>query len=200
MKNKILFPACFLLLLTACAGDPAQQEKPPNILIISMDTTRADHVGCYGYEEIKTPVIDALAAEGVLFEQAYSVQPVTLPAHSSIFTGQFPYHHGVRDNNIYKLADENVTLAEILSEAGYLTTAFVASYILNHQFGLDQGFHFYNDKFIKPKQKGKLPVDRRASEISFLAQDWLDAVKDEISTHPFFLWLQCRDTRLAGNP
>ena len=83
------------------------------MVVITLDTTRADHLSCYGYDKIKTPRIDAVAQEGVLFEEAFSSQPVTLPSHCSIFTGKRPFHHGVRDNNIYKLSPENLTLAEI---------------------------------------------------------------------------------------
>ena len=172
---------------------PVQPSRPPNVLIITMDTTRADHIGAYGYDLIQTPNIDAMAKEGVLFEEATSVQPVTLPSHSAILTGLYPFHHGVRDNNIYELPEDVTTLAELLKAEGYLTTAFVASYILNHQFGLTQGFDFYNDRFVKPKQRGRLPVDRRASEVSFLACEWLDAVKDTIAQKPFFLWLHYYD-------
>ncbi len=196
----ILLVSICVAALVGCNGKPEPGASAPNILIISMDTTRADHVGCYGYQEIKTPNIDGLARDGVLFEQAYSVQPVTLPAHTSIMTGKYPFHHGVRDNNIYRLADSHTTLAEILTRQGYLTTAFIASYILNHKFGLDQGFRYYNDRFVIPKQKGKLPVDRRASEISFLAQDWLNAVEDERGEHPFFLWLHYYDPHADYDP
>jgi len=200
------------LLIQACA-DPTRETpdedrgteeeeagRRPNLLVITLDTTRADHLGCYGHDGIRTPNIDSLAEEGVLFEEAFSVQPVTLPSHSSIFTGLYPYNHGVRDNNIYKLADEVDTLAEVLSREGYLTTAFVSSYILNRQFGLHQGFRYYNDRFVKPKQKGRLPVDRRASEVSFLARDWLERVEDEIAKAPFFLWLHYYDPHADYNP
>jgi len=225
MKNKQLVSGIALLILVVAVavgtnmrsgsikGDRAQQaSKPsssgkfgqkvdsPNILIITMDTTRADHLGCYGYEGVKTPAIDEVASEGVVFENAFSVQPVTLPSHCSIFTGQYPFRHGVRDNSIYRLSDRSITLAEILHARGYLTTAFISSYILDHQFGLAQGFEYYNDRFVKPKQKGRLPVDRRASEVSFLACDWLDAVKSRIQEKPFFLWLHYYDPHADYDP
>ena len=177
-----------------------QPERPPNVLIITMDTTRVDRIGCYGYDRIQTPNIDAMAREGILFEEAFSVQPVTLPSHCSIFTGTYPFHHGVRDNNIYKLADENLTMAEILKQRGYLTTAFLASYILHGRFGLYQGFSFYNDRFIQPRQKGRLPVERRASEVSFLASEWLDVIKEDLEKKPFFLWLHYYDPHAGYDP
>ncbi|MBN2715667.1 MAG: sulfatase, partial [Deltaproteobacteria bacterium] len=185
------------------SAPPPVEISPPlpsNILVITTDTTRADHLGCYGHKGIQTPNIDGLAREGVLFEEAFSVQPVTLPAHCSIFTGIYPFRHGVRDNNIYQLSRENETLAELLSSRGYLTTAFVASYILNHRFGLDQGFRYYNDRFVKPKQKGRLPVDRQASEVSFLATEWLREMGGELKTQPFFLWLHYYDPHADYSP
>lgn len=175
-------------------------DMAPNVLLITVDTTRADHLGCYGYSHVKTPAIDGLADEGVLFEEAFAAQPVTLPAHCSIHTGKYPFRHGVRDNNIYELSKQNQTLAEVLSARGYLSTAFVASYILNHRFGLSQGFHFYNDRFVKPKQKGRLPVDRRASEVSFLATEWLREMNTELNHRPFFLWLHYYDPHADYNP
>ena len=182
------------------SGCGTSGPSKPNVIVITMDTTRADHLGCYGYQQIRTPNIDGLASEGVLFEEAFSVQPVTLPSHCSIMTGRYPFHHGVRDNTIYKLPEGESTLAETLSDEGYLTTSFIGSYILSHEFGLDQGFHFYNDEFMKPKQKGQLPVDRRASEISFLADEWMTAVADEIAQRPFFLWLHYYDPHADYDP
>ncbi len=192
-----LFASALMLLVTACHDS---SSRKPNLIVITMDTTRADHLGCYGYKQIRTPNIDGLAARGVVFEEAFSAQPVTLPSHCSIMTGRYPFHHGVRDNNIYKLPQDEQTLAEILVDEGYLTTAFIGSFILSHEFGLDQGFHFYNDAFVRPKQKGQLPVDRRASEISFLANEWFDAVADEIATRPFFLWLHYYDPHADYDP
>ena len=189
-----------LLLIVLVIFFVIKPVRPPNVLIITMDTTRADRIGCYGYDRILTPNIDSVAKDGVLFEEAFSVQPVTLPSHASIFTGKYPFHNGVRDNNIYRLAEDNVTLAEILMQKDYLTTAFLATYILHNRFGLQQGFNFYNDRFINPRQKGRLPVERRASEVSFLASEWLDAVKDELEKRPFFLWLHYYDPHAGYDP
>ncbi|MBN2055145.1 sulfatase-like hydrolase/transferase [bacterium] len=191
---------CLTLSAMAVAGGCGPQPTPMNLVVITVDTTRADHIGCYGYDKIRTPNIDGLAAGGVQFDETFSVQPVTLPAHCSIFTGTYPFTHGVRDNNIYRLGDQHRTLAEVLEEKGYLTTAFVASYILNNQFGLNQGFRFYNDRFVKPKQKGRLPVDRRASEVSFLAVEWLDATEEQRAQQPFFLWLHYYDPHADYDP
>src|SRR5918995_1198924 len=118
-----------------------------NLVVVTLDTTRADRIGAYGATNVETPALDALAAQGVLFEQAVSVAPLTLPAHSSIFTGKFPPEHGVRDNGGFFLGPEQVTLAEVLKGRGYRTGAFVAAYVLASKWGINQGFDTYHDKF-----------------------------------------------------
>jgi len=118
-----------------------------NILLISIDTCRADHLGCYGYPLDTTPNIDAIANEGIVFEHAISPLPYTLPAHCSMLTGTIPPYHRVFDNTDYKLNEGDVTLAELLQEKGYLTAGFVSSFILDSRFGLGQGFDFYDDDF-----------------------------------------------------
>src|SRR5262249_21730275 len=101
-----------------------------NLVVITLDTTRADRIGAYGARDVERPAIDHLADEGVLFEQAVSAAPLTLPAHSSIFTGKFPPEHGVRDNGGFFLGPEQTTLAELLKARGYRTGGFVAAYVL----------------------------------------------------------------------
>ena len=142
---RVLFSACLALCASGCnsskpvappKADVVEVSTPANVVLVTIDTTRADHLGCYGNDQIQTPNMDNLAREGVLFEEAFSVQPVTLPAHTSILTGKYPFRPGVRDNNIYKLAEANQTTAEVISENGYVTTAFVASDILSRRFGL----------------------------------------------------------------
>ncbi|MCY3928838.1 MAG: sulfatase-like hydrolase/transferase, partial [Acidobacteria bacterium] len=114
-----------------------------SLLLITLDTTRADRIGAYGFADIETPHMDRLAAEGVLFEQAEAVAPLTLPAHASIFTGQFPPAHGVRDNGAFYLDDEHVVLAEILRDEGLRTGGFVAAFVLDAKWGIAQGFDHY---------------------------------------------------------
>ena len=121
--------------------------KHPNVLLISIDTCRADHLSCYGYERATTPNIDAVAAEGILFENTISPVPITLPAHSSMFTGTIPPYHGVHDNLGYRLDKSNITLAEILKDAGFTTGAVISAFVLDSQFGTGQGFDSYHDRF-----------------------------------------------------
>ncbi len=165
--------------------------RPPNIYLVTLDTTRADHLGCYGHDDIETPVMDGLAAEGVLYTKALAPAPITLPAHTSILTGTHPIFHGVRDNNGFYVADESTTLAEILGGHGYDTAAFVGSFPLDSQTNIDQGFDLYDDNYPSAAERGRHPSmgrfydERPASEVGRAAMGWL---KERDSERPFFMW------------
>lgn len=116
-----------------------------NLLIITLDTTRADRIGAYGCEQAKTPSIDFLAKNGVLFKNCYSPVPLTLPSHATMFTGKYPIAHSVRDNGIYVLGEREITLAEKMKEMDFHTFSVIASFVLLAKFGLNQGFDFYDD-------------------------------------------------------
>jgi len=133
----------------APAAEPsrAMEDRPtaasaarPNLVLITLDTTRADALGAYGQPLPTSPRIDRMATEGVLFEQAITSSPETLPSHATLFTGRQPYAHGVRDNTGYALSDENRTLAEILAEAGYRTAAEIAGIVMRDETRIAQGF------------------------------------------------------------
>src|SRR5262245_3379491 len=128
-------------MFTACA---APARRPPDVLLITLDTTRADHVGAYGDRNARTPRLDRLASEGVLFERAIAAAPITLPAHVSLFTGRYPYVHGVRNNGNFSLKD-SPTLATWLHDRGYRRAAFVSAFVLDRRFGLAAGFDHYDD-------------------------------------------------------
>src|SRR5262245_8746738 len=118
------FPPCSLAMavvlgLGACAKSGASEALRSNLLLITLDTTRADRLGCYGYAAAKTPVLDALAARGVVFDEAYTPAPMTLPAHTTLMTGLLPPQHGARVNGLHKLASDVPTMAERLSKEGY---------------------------------------------------------------------------------
>jgi arylsulfatase A-like enzyme len=161
-----------------------------HVVLISIDTCRADHLSCYGYSRRTSPNIDAVAAEGILFNHIVTPVPITLPAHSSMLTGTIPAYHRVRDNNNYRLSDSHVTLAEILRENGFVTGAVVGSYILRSHFGLAQGFDSYNDTF---KQKVDRPFftvnERSAEQVTYFANIWLEKHRKEKS----FLFLHYYD-------
>src|SRR5262245_61789511 len=118
-----------------------------NLLVVTLDTTRADHVGSYGYAAARTPRLDGLAARGLRFERAAKVVPLTLPAPSPPFTGTFPARHGGRDNGGYYLGAGDTTLAETLSARGYRTGGFVSAFVLDSRWGIGQGFARYFDDF-----------------------------------------------------
>ena len=136
-----------LLQGTGCGAPQAEPPKIRNLLLISLDTTRADHLGCYGYPAEITPNIDALARNGTLFRHAVAPSPSTLPSHSTLLTGTNPTRHGVHDNDGYKLGDDQLTLAEILREQGFVTSAVVGAFVMGRAFGLGQGFEHFDDDF-----------------------------------------------------
>ena len=135
------------------AGPPAHINAVPNVLLVSIDTCRADHLSCYGYKRPTTPNIDAVAHEGAMFKTAMTPVPLTTPAHSSMFTGMYPPTHGVHLNSYDRLADANVTLAKILRGAGYHTAAFVGAFPLDPWFRLNQGFDTYDGRFAEDKKR-----------------------------------------------
>src|SRR5579864_6610218 len=140
----------FLLITSfflVCSGLLAEVKPAPNVVVITIDTLRADHLGCYGYKQIRTPNIDALASEGARFERAYTPVPVTLPAHTVIFTGTYPTLSGMHDFSGNKLNPNQPTLASVLKQHGYTTGGVVGSAVLDSRFGLNQGFDFYYDHF-----------------------------------------------------
>ena len=149
-----------------------------NLLIVTYDTTRADHIGAYGYEKATTPALDLLAREGVLFSQAIAPSPTTLPSHASIMTGLYPVNHGVRANNTFRLGNENVTLAEVLADHGYATGAFVSAIVLDSQFGIDQGFRKFDAEFSttgddEPADPARSIAQRPADQTNERAEAWL---------------------------
>ena len=173
--------ACAWLLTTS-------RPRIRNVLLISIDTCRADHLSCYGYEQRTTPNIDALARTGVLFENAISAVPLTLPAHSSMLTGTIPPYHGVHQNIGDQLDDSLVSLPEILRDVGFATAAAISAYVLDSQHGLDQGFEVYDDTFSDPLEENT-PVERRGGDTTELALDWIDRNKDR----RFFYFLHYYD-------
>lgn len=146
---------------------PRRASGPLNLVVVTLDTTRADRMGAYGNTKIETPAFDRLAREGVLFEQAVSVAPLTLPVHASMFTGKFPPEHGVRDNGGFFLGPEQLTLAEVLQSRGYRTGAFVGAYVLDSKWGTNQGFDTYHDQFDLSESRGVslAAIQRPANEV-----------------------------------
>ena len=175
--------AISLLSLPSC---PWRNAPAKAVILVTLDTTRADRLGCYGYHDGDTPRLDGLAAEGVRFADASAEIPTTLASHATMFTGQAPPQHGVRYNGMFRLNEATVTIAEILRSAGWATIAVASAYPVTGTSGLAQGFDVYEDLFAGPGAKD-LPIDaeRRAADVTRLGVEWIGKSKGK----PFFLWL-----------
>jgi arylsulfatase A-like enzyme/tetratricopeptide (TPR) repeat protein len=186
------------LLRSAAHLKALRQLKGANILLVTLDTTRADRLGCYGHEGAETPALDGLARDGVLFERCITPTAFTLPSHASIMTGRYPASHGVRINGDRALADAQTTLAERLSEAGYRTGAFIGAFVLDGRWGLKQGFEHYDDNFdLKPgEQLDLVNVQRTGDKVVDAALEWLRKADDR----PFFAWVHLYDPHTPYEP
>jgi arylsulfatase A-like enzyme/Tfp pilus assembly protein PilF len=169
-----------------------------NLVVLTLDTTRADRLGCYGFAQAETPTIDALASEGVVFDSVTTTVPLTFPAHSSIFTGRIPPHHGVRDNGGFFLDEKTMTLAKRLKAAGYDTGAFIGAWVLESKWGLAQGFDTYEDKFDLSKYKilSLGTVQKKGDEVMDEALSWLG----EEEGKKFFAWVHLYDPHAPYEP
>ena len=166
-------------------------SAPPSVVLITLDTVRADHLGCYGYAPAKTPALDGLAREAVRFANAYTAVPITLPSHAVILTGTYPMWNGVRDFTSPGLPPSIPTLAVILRRNGYATVAFVSAYALNSMWGLDRGFDLYDDQMDLGARSGSdlLLVTRPGNLTTDRLIAWLGAHSEK----PFFAWLHLYD-------
>lgn len=202
-----LVPALLAAALLTSCEPPAPTPEGPSVLIITLDTTRADRLGPYGYIGAVTPTYDQMAAEGTVFNRAYSTCPLTIPSHSTIFTGKAPPSHGVRDNGDFILGDDQLTLAERFQEAGYHTAAFTSAFPTQSRWGFSQGFDLYHDPLNDLPTQLDWRDERRAGDVVDDALRLLDGVDG-----PSFVWLHLFDahwpydppapwdTRLAGRP
>ena len=193
--RSAVIPAIVSLSVLCAAAAPT---PAPNVVVITIDTLRADHLGCYGYKDIKTPNIDALAQEGVRFERAYTPVPVTLPAHSALFTGTYPLRSGMHDFADNKLSPTQPTLASVLKENGYATGAVIGSAVLDSRFGLNHGFDFYYDHFdFSRLQESNLDeMERPGDAVADQALNWLDKNYQK----KFFLWMHLYDPHYPYRP
>lgn len=200
-RRWFLIAAAVGLILTAYSVWEHFRRPPLNILLITLDTTRADHLGCYGHTAALTPALDGLARRGVVWERARTPAPLTLPTHASLFTGLYPAEHGLRSNGLGSLPKALPTLAERLGAAGYDTGAFIAAFVLEHKFGLGRGFAFYDDDLpaaspgttsaghaAERQRDGRLVVEA--------ALDWLNRPR----RRPFFCWVHFYDPHHPYSP
>src|SRR5438270_804461 len=168
----------------------------PNLLLITIDTLRADHVGVYGATTGATPALDALAARGVRFDQVQTAVPLTAPSHATILTGQYPPVHGVRGNVVFTLDSRHPTLATLLKRHGYRTAAFVGAYPVAAAFGFSQGFDTFDEEFHE-NVPGEQGAERRANEVADAALRWLEGGG---TGGPFFAWLHFYDQHAPYSP
>lgn len=220
---SVLAVVGLLLLASGCRPNPEPSGddglRPGSaagfdVIVITIDTLRADRLGCYGDLDAETPRIDSLAASGVRFVQATSGTPITLPSHATIFTGLDAPSHGVRHNGTFRLGEEEITLAEVLRDAGYATAAFVGAYVLDSRYGLAQGFEHYDDD-VNPRGRPAPPGqynERPAGAVVDAAIHWIEGRPAGGDGHPYLAWLHLFDphtpyeppdpwaTRFAGRP
>jgi arylsulfatase A-like enzyme/Tfp pilus assembly protein PilF len=182
--------ACALAACDGAATRGAADGRIDRIVLVTIDTLRADRVGCYGAEGAETPALDTLAAEGVRFATAISPAPITLPSHATLLTGQDPPQHGVRNNGFFQLPADVPTLAEQLRAAGFATAAFVSAFVLDSRFGLDRGFDRYDDRLGVSRSAGTpgAVAERRGDRTIDAALAWLGEAPEH-----FFLWVHLYD-------
>ena len=199
LAGAVVLAGLALVYFLALAPARNPLRLPPkasmNVLLITLDTTRSDHLGCYGDARAKTPALDALAAGGVRFSRVYCPAPLTLPSHTSILTGLYPLKHGVR-NNGHTLPDGIPTLAEILKGQGYATAAFVSSFSVDSRFGIGRGFDVYDDTFQAKQSLKGMNAQRRAAETFDRFSRWLD----KAPAGRFFCWVHYYDPHLPYDP
>ncbi len=196
MKNLLQLATCLVLLISGAWA--AATKEPPNVILITIDTVRADHLGCYGYKDVQTLTIDGLARDGVIFDRAISQVPLTWPSHAAILTGTYPYQNGVQDFTGQPLASQFRSIAQAFKLRGYATGAVVSAFVLDRSWGLSHGFDFYDDAFSAEtfSQKDIGLVDRRAGESVTHALQWLQ----KTPRRPFFLWLHLYDPHNPYDP
>jgi arylsulfatase A-like enzyme/Tfp pilus assembly protein PilF len=196
MSDKSLVAACLLIFTSGSLC--AQPTPKANVVMITLDTVRADRLGCYGYRAAETSHIDSLARAAARFTRAYTPVPITLPAHASLFTGLFPMATGIHDFSGNVLRPDAVTLAKVLRSHGYATAAFVASAVLDSRFGLNQGFDTYSDHF-EFSRLDEASLDRMERPGNLVVDEALDWLKRS-ARRPFFLWVHLYDPHHPYTP
>ncbi|MFN0196719.1 MAG: sulfatase-like hydrolase/transferase [Planctomycetaceae bacterium] len=195
LTGLLIGSVCLALGLWGIRGYFASPKL--NVLIITLDTTRSDRIGCYGYEPAQTPTIDELSTRGIVFEKAYASAPLTLPSHATLFTGLYPPEHGLHVNGQNSLGNDIPVLAEVLEKGGYETGAFVGAFVLDSKFGLNRGFKVYDDHFSHEGDGGdELHRNRPGSEVVDSALLWLKHLKDR----PFLCWVHFYDPHFIHEP
>jgi arylsulfatase A-like enzyme/Flp pilus assembly protein TadD len=200
--SQFLTLAAVLLPCGLAAAVPPRTAKP-NVILITIDTVRADHIGCYGATNVQTPTLDALAHDGIVFERAISQVPLTWPSHAAILTGTYPFQNGVQDFTGQPLDQRFRSVAQVFKQQGYVTGALVSAFVLDRSWGLARGFDFYDDAFAPEvfQQKDIGLVDRKAGESITRALRWLNTGwMQKTPRRPFFFWLHLYDPHSPYDP
>jgi arylsulfatase A-like enzyme/Flp pilus assembly protein TadD len=186
------------VIQTVAAATPNARKPAPNVILITIDTVRADHLGCYGAKNIQTPTLDALGRDGIVFERAISQVPLTWPSHAAILTGLYPFQNGVQDFTGQPLDARFRSVAQAFKRGGYATGAVVSAFVLDRSWGLARGFDFYDDAFSADAfaNRDLGLVDRRAGESVDHALTWLK----KNPRRPFFFWLHLYDPHSPYDP
>jgi len=195
LPGLILVAASAVACADSIRAAAADGQPQASVLLVTLDTTRADHLGCYGAKFAETPNLDALAGRGVLFEEAISPAPLTLPSHASILTGTVPRRNGVRNNALFRLGGDRELLTAILRRNGYRTAAFVSSVVLDRITGLDRGFELYDDSVRVGERVAFDYRERAAAQTNDAVFVSLDRLEE-----PFFLWVHYFDPHLPYVP
>jgi len=202
VARLIRIPALFFVVLAFTQGlgatTPKAVKATPNVILITIDTVRADHLGCYGAKNIQTPTLDGLGHDGVVFERAVSQVPLTWPSHAVILTGLYPFQNGVQDFTGQPLDARFRSVAQAFKQHGYATGAVVSAFVLDRSWGLARGFDFYDDAFAPEAfvNRDLGLVDRRAGESVDRALKWLK----RNPRRPFFFWLHLYDPHSPYDP
>lgn len=201
-KNRILLVLVFLFLCSGpvLAFSELHSENNPsqsrlNVLLVTIDTQRADRISCYSREHLETPNIDSLAEKGMVFTRAFAHNSTTLPSHANILLGTVPLYHGVHENGNFVVRDTFLTLAEHLKNFGYSTGAIIGAYPLDSRFGLAQGFDVYDDDYRSTSAQYLSFIERKAEVVVEKALDWL-----KTQDGPWFLWVHCFDPHYPYEP
>jgi arylsulfatase A-like enzyme/Flp pilus assembly protein TadD len=196
-RRSLAALAAVAVFASVLAAAPASPPKRGDVVLITIDTLRADTLGFAGNRRVATPVLDRLASQGRVFPNAHAHNVVTLPSHTNILTGLYPYQHGIRDNSGFRLQETLPTLATVLKGAGYATGAFVGSFPLDSQFGLDRGFDVYDDRYPEGSHPESFVFpERRGSEVVGAALAWWKQQKGK----PRFLWVHLFDPHAPYAP
>ena len=184
-----------LVFLLSCGSkengsQPSQNHNRDSVIFITLDTTRQDRLGCYGYENAQTPTIDILANQGQIFHQSYATVPLTTPSHTSMFTGLYPSRHGVHSNGDAVLSEDLITMTEILDQNGYRTAGSVSAFVTTKIWGFSQGFDVFFDDIKKENDNQRWRLERNAEQV---VNDLISWLEEDMSEEPFFMWAHFYD-------